>query len=465
MNKIYKLAALLLLPCTVVAQPKMITLDECREMAIEHSFHLKSSDEKIAASVDLLKAYKTDYLPNFSLSGGYLYSTASLSETIPGGYLPTFSPNPETGALTPNIVGYAEDGTPIFSSYAYMPDMTFDMEVGSVLNGGIQVAQPIYMGGKITTATKLARVGVEVAEIEQKRTQREVIVSADEAFYTYLKVSEMLRSADAYRTAVDRFYSQVESLLKQGMCTKNDLLKVQVKVNEAELNQMKAQNGVILARMNLCYLIGLPISTQELDVVDTFDLQQRIDPTLDVTTRPEFALLTKSVEAKELEVKLAQSDFLPTVSALASYSYTNGVKLNGNALFGSTPSFTGGVMVNIPLFHWGEGRRKVSAARREVTVAENSRADLVQKMTLELMQSINTYNEAQAEVALMQRTVKQAEENLRQSGKQYSAGMETITNYLEAQALWQKAMSDLVEAKSNQRLAYVHYCRCKGAEM
>ncbi len=464
MKKIYKSALLLLLPLVAAAQGQRITLEQCREMALESSFNLKSSEQKILASEDMLKAYQTNNLPNFSFSASYLYSTLSLSEAITGGYLPTYSPDLTTGELTPNVVGYADDGTPIFSSYAYMPDMTFDLEVGSVLSAGVQATQPIYMGGKISTATKLAKLGVESAELNQALSRAEVILAADEAFYTYQKVEEMVRAADAYRVVVDEFYRQVESLLKNGMCTKNDLMKVQVKVNEAELGQMKAKNGLILARMNLCYIIGLPISTLELTLVDCFDVQQRVDPTLDVSSRAEYALLEKSVEALGAEVKLTQSDFLPSISAIASYSYANGMKLNNEALFGSRPSFTGGIMASIPIFHWGEGRRRVSAKKREVAIAKNTQADLVQKMTLELMQSINSYNEAQAQVALMERTTEQAEENLRQSEKQYAAGMETISDTLEAQALWQKAMSDLVEAKAEQRMAYVRYCRCRGEE-
>ncbi len=462
MNKIYKLAVLLAMPLATMAQVQTITLEQCREMAIENSYNLRSADEKILSAGDILKAYQANSLPNFSFSGSYLYSTLSFSEAIKGGYLPTFSPDLATGEMVPNIVGAAADGSPIFSSYAYMPDMLFELEVGSMLSAGIQAAQPIYMGGKVSTATRLAKVGVAAAEIERDLTSADVSLSADEAFYTYLKVSEMLHSADAYRTAVDEFYRQVESLYKNGMCTKNDLMKIQVKVNEAELTQMKAKNGVILSRMNLCYIIGLPISTLELNVVDDFNMQQGVDSSLDVTSRPEFKLLEKSIEAKELEVALAKSDFLPSISAVASYNYAYGVKFNGDALMGSKPSFTGGVMVNIPIFHWGEGRRKVSAARRQVTIAENGRADMVQKMTLQLQQSINAYNEAQAEVDLMERTVEQAQENMRQSAKQYAAGMETISNYLEAQAIWQKAMGDLVEARSNQRLAYAAYCRYRG---
>ncbi len=449
MNKIYKLILLLFLPFSSMAQSQSITLEQCREMAIENSLNLKSSKEKILASEDMLKAYKANKLPNFSFSGGYLYSTASFSESITGGFLPVFSAD-ALGQLTPK------------GTYAYMPDITFECEVGSVFNAGIQASQPIYMGGKISTAIKLAKIGVDVAEIEQTRTQADIVLSADEAFYTYLKVEELLLAANSYRAVVDEFYRQVESLLKNGMCTQNELLKVQVKVSEAELQQLKARNGLILARMNLCYIIGLPLTTREITVMDNFKQFQSLDTSLDVSSRAEYKLLEKSVQAKELEVKLAKSDLKPTVAAVASYSYTHGFKINNEYLLGSTPSFAGGVSVNIPIFHWGESQRKVSAARREVNIARNTQDDLVQKMTLELMQSINAYTEAQSEVLLTERTLAQSEENLRQSGKQYSAGMEQLSDYLEAQAIWQKAMSDLVEAKAKQRLAYANYCRIKG---
>ncbi len=464
MKLIYKIFVLMALPLTAHSQSHVITQQRCREMAIESSYNLSSSQKKIFAAEDILKAYRTNYLPNFSITGSYIYSTASLSEAITGGYLPTFTPDLTTGEMIPNVVGYAEDGSAIFSSYAYMPDINFEAEVGSLFTAGVQMTQPIYTGGKISTATKLAQVGVDAAKIEENRTRADVIILADEAFYTYLKVEDMLLAADAYSAVVEELYRQVESMLNRGMCTKNDLMRVDVKRSEAQLQQLKARNGLILARMNLCYVIGLPASTLNIEVVDNFDLNKSISSELDVTLRPEYELLAKSVEAKELEVKLVQSDFRPTISALANYGYTNGLKLNGETLI-SSPSFTGGVTINIPIFHWGEGRRKVSAARREVEIAENTQADLIQKMSLELMQSINAYNEAKLEVELMERTVEQTLENLRQSNRHYTSGLETLSTLLEAQALWQKAVSDLTEAKSTQRLAYVRYCRSRGAEM
>lgn len=453
-----------MLLCTTtssVAQQRL-TLDDCREMAKEGNYNLKSSNEKIYASQDMLEAYKSSRLPNLSLSAGYLYSTAAYSETIEGGYLPTYSPDANTGELLPNISGVAPDGSYIFSQYAYMPDMVFDVDFGSIFNVGGLVTQPIYMGGKIASAIKLASIGVDVAEMNRKLTESEVLISVDEAFYTTIKVEEMLLAAERYEQVVEEFHRQISNAQRAGMANRNDVMKVEVRLNEAKLARQKAENGLRLSRMNLCYEVGLPLSTRDIDLVDEFDLEALLPSSeLDITSRPEYKLLMQQIEAKELEVKISKSEFLPSVSAIVTGGYSNGITINNSPLLNSA-TLSGGVMVNVPIFHWGEGRRKTSAARREVEIARNQFEDLSHRMTLELMHSINSYEEAILEVQLMTQSVAQAEENMRLSQAQYRVGMETIADYLESQALWQKAMSDLVEANSSQRIAYSKYLKASG---
>lgn len=431
-------------------------------MAIRHNYDLRSSDSRIEASKDMLEAYRANHLPNFSLGANYLYSTASYSESIEGGYLPTYVVD-DTGSLVPNLSGAVDaSGTPIFNQYAYMPDINFDVEAGSIFNVSAIMTQPIYMGGKVTTAVKMARLGVGVAQQERRRTEAAVIVETDEAFYTLIKLEEMVLTAQRYEEAVVAFLRDVSNAERHGMAHRNDVLKVEVKLSEARLMCQKAENGLRLAKMNLCYAIGLPLTTSDVSVSDQFDLNFVIeDQELDVTSRPEYSMLESQVSMKELEVELAKSDFKPSVSAIASYGYFNGATINGSPLLNSA-SFTGGVMVSVPLFHWGEGRRTASARRREVEIAQNQLDDLTQKMRLELLREINLYEDATAQVRMTEMMVIQAEENMRISRNQYSAGMETLADSMEAQAMWQKSMSDLVEAKAAQRMAYSKYLKAAG---
>src|SRR5690625_5158557 len=123
--------------------------------------------------------------------------------------------------------------------------------------------------------------------------------------------------------------------------------------------------------MNLNHIIGLPLHNNT-EVVDSFEeetsitlLPESMDASdaFDVTSRPEFHLLTKQVEMKEREVDLARSDFLPKVGIMGAYGYTNGLKFNGRSLIDDR-SLSALLSVNIPIFNWDEGRNKVNEAKR-----------------------------------------------------------------------------------------------------
>ncbi len=426
------------------AQGVTLSLEECRAMAIETNYNLKNSVQRALIAEDMLAAYKTNHLPNFSLSANYIYSTASLEATIEGGYLPIFT-----------------NGVMSSESFAYMPSQSYELEIGSAYNVGAMVTQPIYMGRRVSNAIKLARVGVEVSAYDRQRSEAEVLQLLDNAFYQLLEVEDMLLSAQKYQEVVAEFHRQMESGYNRGMKTRNDLLKTSVKLNEAEILTQKATNGVRLAKMNLCYMVGLPLSTLDIKLQSPEEVSTKVsDVDLDITARAEYAMLESQIEAKELEAKITRGEFLPTLSAVATYGYQNGIILNSTTLQGN--SFTGGVMLSVPIFHWGEGRRKTAAKEREIVIAQNQMEDLRQQMTLELLRAIQNYNESILEVQLYEQSLTQTEENMRMSESQYNAGMETIADYLESQALWQKAMGDLCSAKGRQRSAYTTYLRCRG---
>lgn len=442
------------------AQP--LTLDDCRRMALAEDRNLRNASVQVGAARDELQAFKANRLPAISLTGDYFYSGGKSSFTLPGGYLPIYVPNPETGALEPDILTTGPDGTPVFKQYAYMPDTKFDLKTGSVFSAGLSTGQPLYLGGKLRASVRMAAIAATMADLHVRETEAEVLVGVDEAFFACIRGEEHVKSTESYREVLAEFYRQMEQGHQAGMKSRNDLLKVQVQLNDAELQLRQAQNAMRLARMNLCYRIGLPLNTEHLDLQDDSVSAGTLSARSgDISNRPEYAMLEQQIAWKKEQVTLVRSDFLPQVSAMISYSYTHGIQLNDKALF-SEPSFMGAVSVRIPIFHWGEGRRKVSAARREVEIASNRFEDLTRQMRLELMQSVNEYDESLLEVELTRQSVEQAEENRMESGNRYRAGMETLADYLQAQALWQQAQAELVEARARQRISYAKYLRAAG---
>ncbi|WP_106828730.1 TolC family protein [Parabacteroides pacaensis] len=451
----------LLFPAFIKAQT--LSLKECREMALENNAQIAISRWQVKQAGYTLKSYKANFLPKFSGEGMYLFSGSKLKETTPELYLPTYVPDATTGQLIPNIIGGGTDGNKLFKQYAYVPPISLELSLNNTYLAGVSVEQPLYMGGKIRAAYQMALIGKDISQLNIAYTRTDMLVKTDEAYWQLVKVKEMLLSARKYREVIDELLKNVSDACEIGMKSRNDFLKVQVKLNEAELMVRKAENGIRLARLNLCHYIGLPLQT-EIEVADTLSLESPVLdalPAVHVTNRTEYELLSRQIEYKHQATKLVRSDFLPNLGVSAAYFYTDGMKLNEEKLL-SSGSFSALFSLKVPLFHWGEGINKVRAAKAEKTIAILQREDALEKMELEAMQALNTLDEAVMEVELTRNSLAQAEENLKVSKDYYEAGMETLTDYMEAQAVWQKAWSDLISAKAGMRISETHYLKAIG---
>ena len=76
--------------------------------------------------------------------------------------------------------------------------------------------------------------------------------------------------------------------------------------------------------------------------------------------------------------------------------------------------------------------------------------------------AIDKLDEARLESDLADKALEQAEENRRVSTEQYKLGLETLSDHLEAQTLWQQAWQTQVEAHFNQYLNGVAYRKANG---
>ena len=448
MKKIILFSMFGLLPTSFFAQ-ETLSLKECRALALEYNKELAASAKQTESARYMERSYRGNFFPNFTANGTGLYSNADGSYGIAGGNLPTFLPD-ATGQPVPN------------GGFAYFPGFNLDYKIGWAYMGGIQMEQPLYMGGKIRAAYRAARLGRQMAQMNEALTETEVILKTDQAYAQTVKAREMTVVANKYHDVLTELKKNVDSAHKHGLKPKNDVLKVQVKLNESELNIRKAENALRLATMNLCHLIGKPL-TAEVHVSDDFPaIEQGLNiQTSDVTSRPEYGILDKKIAIARQQVKLSRSELLPQIGIRGSYSYVHGLELNEQN-FLDQASFSVLLNVSIPLFHFGERSNKVRAAKAQLAQARLQQQDLTEQMLLELMQAANNLDEAKLESELSDHALQQAEENMRVSKSQYEAGLETLSDHLEAQALWQQAYETQVDAHFQLYLSQVKYLKAAG---
>lgn len=448
MKKTFILITLILCAFTMNAQ-ETLTLSKCRAMALENNKQMAAAIKQTQAARYTEKSYWANFFPNFTASGSGLHSTMNGSFNIPGGNLPTFIPD-ATGQFLPN------------NGFAYFPGIDLNYKVRTIYMGGLQVEQPIFMGGKIKAAYKMATLGKQMAQLNENLTSTDIILETDQAYALMIKAQEMNKVAESYHAVLQELMKNIQSAYKHGLKSKNDVLKVQVKLNESELSIRKAQNALRLANMNLCHLIGKPLN-ETLHISDDFPIieQQSETQINDITARPEYNILDKQVDLAKQQVKLTRSELMPQIGIRGSYDYIHGLKVNEQTMF-DKGNFSVLLNVSIPIFHFGERINKVRAAKMKLEQTRLEQADLNEKMLLELTQSANNLDEAKLEAELADQSLLQADENRRISKGEYEAGLESLADHLEAQALWQQAYENKVDAHFQLYLNYVKYLKAAG---
>ena len=407
---------------TTGKEGRSLTLDECHKMALEQNRSIASAQWLKEQKGYDLKAMRANFMPNVALSSFGLFSTAS-------GEVATASP-----------------AFPII-----------DFNVHQLFNAGLSVTQPLYMGGKVDTGYRMAKIGVEMAAKNLLLTEQEVIVKVDEAYSMLLKAKELLEVAKAYEALLAELEKNVASAVKHGVRTRNDLLKVKVKLNQARLSITRANNGYSIARMNLCRELGLPlesnISVEQMQVNEELRREVMESGGGDLSQRADYALLQQKRALAKERVRLVKSDYLPQLAAFANGGYMYGGKLAlepglYNSKIVKDFNAMGGLTLSIPITHFGERRGKIKSAKAELQMATLECDEKEDLMRLELAQAHNTLVEQLASFDIALIAVEQANENVRLSKSAFDNGVETLSNLLEAQAMWQSARAEEVEARA-----------------
>jgi outer membrane protein TolC len=232
------------------------------------------------------------------------------------------------------------------------------------------------------------------------------------------------------------------------MVSHNEEMKVKVKKSDAELKIKQAENGIRLARMNLCQIVGLPLDAEiDIQPSDNVLLATLIDTQGPMSGRTEYQLLELKSQLAEQQVKLERSNLLPQLGLIANASVIDGMELMGKKILDRKGMMNVGVSLTIPITHGNQTRNKVKAAKEEVQRQRMEQASLNEKMLLEQQQLANEVEEARMELIMRQQNLEQCAENLRISKMAYSVGYESLSDLLTAQLLWQQAYAELIEAK------------------
>ena len=486
MRKFFCFIWLVCLTFSVGAQ-EVLSLDSCRALAIANNKELLISQEKINSAHYQRKAAFTNYLPDISATGGYMRTQKEISllsdaqkgalgTQVSGamqngiqGILtqhPELTQNPQFMALI-QALGSVDVASPLNGLGNSLVD-AFRTDTRNMYAGALTLTQPLYMGGKIRAYNKITKYAEELARQQHDSGLQDVILSTDQAYWQVVSLASKKKLAEGYLKLLQKLESDVDKMIAEGVATKADGLSVKVRVNEAEMTLTKVEDGLSLSRMLLCQLCGLDLSSpitlkdeREDDLSPDPVAANGIDLNTVYATRPEVRSLELATEIYKQKVNVTRSEYLPSLALMGSYMMTNPSVFNG-----FEKKFKGmwnvGVVLQVPIWHWGEGMYKVKAAKAEARIAQYQLDDAKEKIELQVNQSVFKVNEAAKKLIMAEKNLEKADENLRYATLGFEEGVIAASNVLEAHTAWLSAQSEKIDAQIDVKLTDIYLKKALG---
>ncbi|MEZ5005366.1 MAG: TolC family protein [Bacteroides graminisolvens] len=461
-----------------------LTLDSCRALAMENNKELLIGQEKIKAAHYQNKAAFTNYLPKLSATGTYIRNQkeisilndeqkAGLSQlgTTVGTQVKGFAQqhavaHPELAPLIASL-GNFDIATPLNAAGNSIVD-AFRTDTRNMYAGAITLTQPLYMGGKIRAYNKITQYAEELARQQHHTGMQEVILSTDQAYWQVISLVNKKKLAEGYLKLLQKLESDIDHMIAEGVATKADGLSVKVKVNEAEMTLTKVEDGLSLSKMLLCQLCGLDLSTNVVladenmnDLPILLKENSEINMETAYASRPELKSLELASLIYKQKVNVTRAEHLPTVALLGNYLVSNPSVYNGfeNKFKGM---WNVGVMVQVPIWNWGEGVYKTKAAKAEAQIAKYQLQDAREKVELQVNQAAFKVTEAKKKLIMASKNLEKANENLRYATLGFEEGVIAPANVLEAHTAWLSAQSEKIDAQIDIKLTEIYLQKSLG---
>lgn len=435
---------------------RMLTLEECRNLAIHNNKELQISGEKIKMADNEKKAAFTKYFPQLSANGAYMWNQKDINLLDMGAL---------SSSLSSSLGGLAQ--LPMIQHLMSGVNDMQHLDVQNIWVGNVSLVQPVFMGGKIVNYNQITKFAKQLAESMNNLQLQDLIYKTDETYWQVISLVNKKKLADAYVDLLRKMDSDVTAMIYEGVATEADGLSVKVKLNEAEMAQTKVENGLALTRMLLAQICGLSLeedlslADEKLDNFPVETTQASADLNEAFMNRNELRSLDLATKIYKRKERIALAEMLPNVALAANYFVTNPNVFNGfkNDFAGM---FNVGVMVKVPLSGWWEGTYRRNSAKAETRIKTLEWQDAREKIELQVNQSVYKVNEAGKKLIASSRNMENAEENLRRANFGFEEGVIPALNLMEAQTAWVSARSSLIDAQIEVKLTEVYLSKALG---
>jgi outer membrane protein len=339
----------------------------------------------------------------------------------------------------------------------------------------LSLQQPVFTGFKLRSNARAAEALAEASERDNVNDRDDLDVTIAAAYWTLYQTQETRKFADENVARLKTYLRDTENLMKAGMATRNDYLKIQLQLNNSRLMQIDAINDGQVAMMNLNNVMSRPLEA-EVRLVSSPGEQRLTDSTLATMAasqdsgltaialrdRHDIQALESRVEASRAGVMAARGNWWPQIFLSANYYYSNPNSRYLPALAEFKDTWDLGVTLQFDLWNWGQTGYETDQAQAALVQNQTLLAQLKENISLDVKKQLLNWRRSEEKVEVTRLGVDQAEENLRTTDDKFKSGAATSTDLLDANVSLLQARTNLTGALVEQELAQARLRRAIG---
>jgi outer membrane protein TolC len=408
----------------------LLTLEESIQIALDRNLNVQVAQEEVAASEEVKMQALTAFLP--SLKGQYSYRR--LSE-VP---------------------------------YGVIEDQKFDFADRDQYRFTGTVEQPLFTGFANLSNFDLAKLGLDVAEIQLAQARFDLILQVKEAYYGILTAERIKEVAEQSVEQLKEGLDVAKDFYEVGMSPKIDFLDAEVRLAEAKQQLIRTENALSVAKATFNTILRRPVD-EEVTVADILAHQPYERPyasclEISLKNRPEVMEGEKNVAGAEKEITLAKSDYYPDVSLSANYYRAGDDPDVDGSDFVDRENWDVMAVATMTFFEWGKTRSAVNEKRIRLRQAEQALEQIKDAVRLEVKTNYLNLQDSEKNIWVAKKSVGSAEENFRISRERYQEQVATATEVLDAQTRLTEAKTNYTRALAEFNIARARLIRAMGIE-
>ncbi len=420
------------------------TLDEAIHKALEKSLSQKNKELEIEKLNLQEKGIWYKYIPTVEASAIYSYFDNKLTVDLPTTQIP--------------IINY-----PLFDG-----KKTFD-NYGNIFNGSIMAKTVLFSGMQIPNGAKAIKEKTKgtqyLKDSEKDQIIKEVINTFDQL--SLLKAIDTLIKDSNNRLQIEA--KRVQKAIEQGLAVPYDRDKIKLAALELQSKKVELDGKRELIYKKITYLTGYSASQTNLV---TYELEPYliINNQLNTENKQEIKALESFKTAYEFLLKKEKGTYLPTVGAFGGVTYSS--LFDARA---TTPVITGvnqalylglneltisnnwmvGAAVKWEIFTGFERQHKIHEAKININQLQNQIDDTKEKLALLLENNWVNYTVLNKKLEIAYQQEKISKNNLNLASKQYTQGLISVSERLEAENDCFKSAVNKINTLIDQRLAAI----------